>query len=240
MRFQKSRRDTRDGERDERDVRRWGPFSGGQLTTIIVAVVIMALFPVGAWAVVNSNVAITDPGGVNRAKVDVKGNLNSAIHDAVSGTASKVDAKGNINTALHDAVSGTAAKVNAFGQVSAVVTGTVTAVPGLAANTFPSLQVDPGSSWATVIPSAQKFVVSSINVDTWQVTPGTNDAIQIGESTDGCATAIAVEAVNPGGIGITSIDLGSAGLTLAAGVSLCAINNDTTNLAAAVFALYHD
>ncbi len=55
--------------------RGWGPFSGGQLTAIILGITIAIAFPVGAWAVSFTNVAITDPGGVNRAKVDTTGKL---------------------------------------------------------------------------------------------------------------------------------------------------------------------
>jgi hypothetical protein len=54
----------------------WGPFSGPQLTTIVCVIVAAVMFPAGAWAAVSfSNVAITDPGGVNRAKVDTTGKL---------------------------------------------------------------------------------------------------------------------------------------------------------------------
>jgi hypothetical protein len=53
----------------------WGPFSGGQLTIIIVTFAILLLFPVGAWALSFSNVAITDPGGTNQAKVTNAGRL---------------------------------------------------------------------------------------------------------------------------------------------------------------------
>ena len=53
-----------------------GPFNGRQLTTIICVVAAAVLFPFGAWAAVSfTNVAITDPGGVNQAKVDAKGKL---------------------------------------------------------------------------------------------------------------------------------------------------------------------
>ena len=38
-------------------------------------ITVAILFPVGAWAVSFSNVSITDPGGVNRAKVDATGKL---------------------------------------------------------------------------------------------------------------------------------------------------------------------
>jgi hypothetical protein len=54
----------------------WGPFSGRQLTTIICVLSVLLLLPAGAWAAVSfTNVAITDPGGVNRAKVDSTGAL---------------------------------------------------------------------------------------------------------------------------------------------------------------------
>jgi hypothetical protein len=56
----------------------WGPFNGRQLTTIIVALIIgIVVIPAGAWAAVSfTNVAITDPGGVNRAKVDAGGSVH--------------------------------------------------------------------------------------------------------------------------------------------------------------------
>ncbi len=82
VRLRKSRSDSgevcgkaRSDERRRRSGRGWGPFSGGQLTTIIVTFAILMLFPVGAWALSFTNVAITDPGGVNRAKVDSTGAL---------------------------------------------------------------------------------------------------------------------------------------------------------------------
>jgi hypothetical protein len=49
------------GKRRRRAGRGWGPFSGGQLTVIIVAISVMILLPVGAFAVVSgSNVFVTD------------------------------------------------------------------------------------------------------------------------------------------------------------------------------------
>jgi hypothetical protein len=51
---------------------------------IIVAVVVMMLFPVGAWALSFTNVAIIDPGGVNRAKVNSLGQLSATA--VVSGS----------------------------------------------------------------------------------------------------------------------------------------------------------
>jgi len=58
--------------------RGWGPFSGAQLTTIIVAIVVMALFPVGAWAVSGSNSFVTDAVSGQHASVNSTGALNVA------------------------------------------------------------------------------------------------------------------------------------------------------------------
>jgi hypothetical protein len=83
MRLRKTQSDAharRTGERSarrRREVKGWGPFSGGQLTIIIVAIAVMMLFPVGAWALSFTNVAIIDPGGVNRAKVTSTGQLET-------------------------------------------------------------------------------------------------------------------------------------------------------------------
>lgn len=71
-----------------------GPFTGRQLTTIICVVIAAIAFPVGAWAVSLTNVSITDPGGVNHAKVDSTGRLDVGdgsgpltVDGAVSSTA---------------------------------------------------------------------------------------------------------------------------------------------------------
>lgn len=71
---------------DERRKRGWGPFSGGQLTIIIVTLAVLMLFPVGAWALSFTNVAIIDPGGVNRAKVNASGQLSVAATGSVTAT----------------------------------------------------------------------------------------------------------------------------------------------------------
>jgi hypothetical protein len=105
----------------------------------------------------------------------------------------------------------------------------------------PTGQITPTSSWTEMIPpgGTDAVRVSSINVDTWAVSPGAADAIQFGTSSNHCATITStVEAVNPGGIGETAIDLGAGGLFVPASESLCVINDDTTNLHAAVFAMY--
>jgi hypothetical protein len=66
--------------------RNWGPFNGRQLTTIIVALIVgIVMIPATAWAVSFTNVAITDPGGVNRAKVSAGGSLQ------IGGTATEAN-----------------------------------------------------------------------------------------------------------------------------------------------------
>jgi hypothetical protein len=68
----------------EARVKTWGPFNGRHLTTIICVVIAALLLPIGAWAVSFTNVAITDPGGVNRAKVNAAGALSAAVSGSVT------------------------------------------------------------------------------------------------------------------------------------------------------------
>ena len=74
--------DTVTGKR-RREGRGWGPFSGGQLTIIVVAIAVMVMLPVGAFAVVSgSNVFVTDAvsgkqqhvNSLGQGLVSVKGN----------------------------------------------------------------------------------------------------------------------------------------------------------------------
>ena len=54
---------------------RLGPFSGAQLTAIIITFAVLLLFPVGAWAVTGSNVFLTDAGSGQHATVGGAGQL---------------------------------------------------------------------------------------------------------------------------------------------------------------------
>ncbi|HEV7525440.1 MAG TPA: hypothetical protein VGP92_10765 [Acidimicrobiia bacterium] len=64
--------------------RRLGRFSGGQLTLIIVAVVVVVGFPISAFATYTvSNVSITDPHGTYRAYVNSAGQLDTYTKGAV-------------------------------------------------------------------------------------------------------------------------------------------------------------
>jgi hypothetical protein len=56
--------------------RGWGPFSGAQLTVVIVTLAVLFLFPVGAWAVTGSNVFVADAGSGQRAFVSGAGQVN--------------------------------------------------------------------------------------------------------------------------------------------------------------------
>ena len=58
---------------------RLGPFTGRQLTTIIVTLIVVVLFPLGAWAVTGSNVFVTDAtSGTVSAQTVVVGTLGIA------------------------------------------------------------------------------------------------------------------------------------------------------------------
>jgi hypothetical protein len=62
-----------------RDRRRgWGPFSGGQLTAIIMTLTVVIGFPVAAFAASGSNVFITDSTSHVHASVNSAGELNVA------------------------------------------------------------------------------------------------------------------------------------------------------------------
>jgi len=61
-----------------RDGRGWGPFSAGQLTTIVCVGMVTILFPVGAWAVTGSNLFVTDATSGVHAVVSPAGALNVA------------------------------------------------------------------------------------------------------------------------------------------------------------------
>jgi hypothetical protein len=150
-----------------------------------------------------------------------------------------------VNAAIHDATSGTAAKVNTLGQLTTSVSGSVNANPSTIA-----IQVlgrsRPGSAWTRVVGFAGgqigAYHVTSIHVDTWSVAPGGNDAIQFETASFGnCANADGItllDAVNPGGIGATTLTFGGGAVTdfpISSGLDLCVRNTDPANLGAEVF-----
>jgi hypothetical protein len=73
--------------------KRWGPFSGAQLTMMLVTLIVVVALPIGAGAVLTfSNVAITDPGGVNQATVDSAHNLHTSVNGGTVGVTGSVTA----------------------------------------------------------------------------------------------------------------------------------------------------
>jgi len=71
--------------------RGWGPFTGRQLMVVAVAVVVMVMFPVGAFAVASgSNTFITDRVTGTHASVGPNGNLQTHLNGPVTLAASTV------------------------------------------------------------------------------------------------------------------------------------------------------
>ena len=98
----------------------WGPFSGAQLTVIIVAIAVMVMLPVGAFAVSGTNSSITDAVSGKQASVNTNGALSvapSATNALIaSGAGTAILAKGagylayQVNTAAYSSVRLTSGK----------------------------------------------------------------------------------------------------------------------------------
>src|SRR6476661_2988277 len=73
-----------DGCERPRKGRGLGRFTGSQLTTIIVALVVVIGFPFAASAVTGQNVFLTDTTSGKTAKVDAGGHVLSTVSGAVS------------------------------------------------------------------------------------------------------------------------------------------------------------
>ena len=226
--------------RRRRGARGLGPFSGGQLTIIIVTVVVAVAFPMAAGAV-GTAMNLVDATSGAQARVDAGHNLHAAVADPAGVNIAKVDAKSNLNTAIHDAVSGTAAKVNGLGQMSAAVTGSVTA--NATKTAFGSGQINPpgDSSYAPIVLIGSHDVMT-IQVDTYSVSGG-GGAIQFTDdpyATD-CSSPSNVfrtfSSVDPATKGVTELTFGPGGYDLS-GVTLCVRNTGPANLGAAVFVFY--
>ena len=169
--------------------RGWGPFTGRQLTTIILAAIIGAVMLPGAvWAVdAFTNVAIQDP---------------------VSGVKAGVDSSRRV--------------LVGDGAGPLTVDGTAKEVPS---NTLKHWLAYPtaGNCVALATPTAGKaIVIKALHVDTYLATttgPGRN--LLLFASSSACG-GTPVDDVNPGAIGVTTLDFG-AGLALPAGQSLWAL-----------------
>jgi hypothetical protein len=194
-----------------------GPFSGWQLTTIICVVFATLFFPATVWAVSGSSVFITD---------------------AVTGAHAKVDAARNLQ--VHQ--NGT---VTVAGNVKATVAGAVTANPPTSSiytsdftSDDPCSAASPPQCTTVAKPSAgNALIVTEIHMDVWNAAAtGAGDSVFFFISPDGSCTLnvaslIAVDDVNPGGVGLVSLPINS-GLVIPAGQALCVDNQAPANISA--------
>jgi hypothetical protein len=140
-----------------REGRGLGPFSGGQLTIIIVTLAVVMGFPFAAFAVTGSNVFVTDATSGTHAKVDAKNNLQTAIHDPVSSTAATVDTSGNLHVST--------------GRVQIIGAGAFGTVP--VAGGVTATQTPPNAMYV-------QFLLAGVNTTTCdQITPPSGKALVI-------------------------------------------------------------
>jgi hypothetical protein len=157
----------------------WGPFTGRQLTAIILGLIAVILVPGAAYAVDSfTNVAIEDPVSGNKASVD-------ATHHVLVGDGSgPVTVDGTVTD--HEVAYNLLKHWQALNLHESL--GCVTVAP-VAAN--------------------RALVIKSLHVDAYQdPSPGVGIVrLSYGPSSNPCA--ITLEDVNPGGIGVTALDYGS-------------------------------
>jgi hypothetical protein len=160
--------------------KQWGPFTGRQLTTIIVAVILAVAVPVGASAAVNGNpVFLTDATSGKHAGIDPNGNLKVQAATPSTqfsipptplwvGTAGpyelKPDPSGTryvISSFTVDNQSNqvTTARLGAFG-VDTATSGCRFTTGGWDAKYGPSLTVQPGTTGTLTFP--QPFVIAAV------------------------------------------------------------------------------
>jgi hypothetical protein len=178
--------------------RGWGPFSGGQLTTIICVIVVTALFPVTSWATTGSAVFLTDPHNNHHASIDAAGEVQTHPNgtQAVNGT---VKVAGTANVSGTVTVAGTA-------NVSGSVTATPT-VPSASYNSFSIAGETVGCSSETApVPVGEALIITSITVRVASV--GTGPVSVYGLSaTPGspCGALTTVDAIDISGAGVSDV-----------------------------------
>ncbi len=84
--FDGTMREARAAKGRRREGRGFGPFSGGQLTAIILGVTIAIAFPVGAWAISGTTVFVTDNVTGKTAAVNASRQLSVAATGSVTAT----------------------------------------------------------------------------------------------------------------------------------------------------------
>jgi hypothetical protein len=194
-----------DGERGGADKRRrregrgLGPFSGGQLTIIIVTLAVVIGFPIAAFSVTGSATNIVDPvTAANKAKVDSQGNLYTATHDATSGVAAKVTSGGALT-------------------VSGSVTATPTP-PNSSYDRFWSAGEGDCISITPAVPAGKALIVTSI---TATITSGTDERVAVyavtGTGTSTCTPTIFADEIGVAGLRASGVMNFPSGFPVKAG-----------------------
>jgi hypothetical protein len=188
-----------------RSGRGWGPFSGGQLTTMVCVIVAAVAFPVAASAVTASKVFVTDATSGTTAKVS---------------TAGAVSVAGSVTSKLKGSTSGNKAEVTnaqqlltAEAPLSASVTGTMLA---LAQSTEPVLNLSSGHA----------IIVTSVTLSA-QGPTGSGPFASLYVSSDSTCASSSTRDVGevffPSGVNSTSVLPFAAGVPVPDGVQLCVL-----------------
>jgi hypothetical protein len=171
----------------------WGPFTGRQLTAIILGVIAAIMVPGAAYAVDSfTNVAIEDPVSGAKASVD-------ATHHVVVG-----DGSGALT-------------------VDGTVTSKETSYANLKHWSLTGIGSGSGCLTIATPTAGKALVIKTLHIDTFDdPTPGAaqNLFLYYGPASAPCTTLF--DDVNPGGVGVTSFDFGN-GLALPAGSRLAII-----------------
>jgi hypothetical protein len=152
-----------------RSGRGWGPFSGAQLTIIIVTISVMILLPVGAFAVVSgSNVFITDAVSGKQAKVSTNGEVltNTRATQLISTGTMTVDP---------------ATSVNLFTNVPTSAYHGVRLYIGESGASTSSQSVSINSSFVPYV--LDNFVMNTANISRFYELPGANLSLNVSNNT---------------------------------------------------------
>jgi hypothetical protein len=180
------RRKTADPSPKRRPGRGWGPFSGGQLTTIICVVVVTVLFPVTSWATTGSAVFLTDPHNNHHASINGAGEVQTHPNGTQA-----------VNGAV--AIAGTA-------NVSGSVTATPTP-PSASYNSFAiageTVTCNPDTA---PVPAGEALIVTSITVRVASVGTGPVSVYAV-SATPGspCVPVTTVDAIDISGAGVSAV-----------------------------------
>jgi len=185
--------DTAIASREQRrQTRGWGPFSGGQLTTIICVVVVTVLFPAASWAVTGSSVFLTDPHNNHRAAIDAAGDLQTHPNgtQTVTGT---VGVDGSVS-------------VNGTANVSGSVTATPTP-PSASYNSFAIAGESAGCNSETApVPAGEALIVTSITVRIASVTAGPVSVYAVvAKPGSPCSTLNTADAIDISGADVSQV-----------------------------------